>query len=201
MESCIYYTVRDVIGATWLNNKDHYVYPRATLEADEIFKTDCLTYALFNNEISSEHGINHWIPFTEREVGARGIFESHFMTDYTSGKLWSTASFMPDLKLLVAENMKPKVPREPLKFSEEALAVFGAGKELWRFYHGKDGSNPNASLYDIKKCFQGLNAVGRMNSKSGDEKYNNLIGDLKDKRKILAAKIEPKVYEHGFLLK
>jgi hypothetical protein len=38
-----------------------------------------------------------------------------------------------------------------------------------------------------------------MNSKSPDEKYSELIGILRDKIKILAKKIEPKVYEYGFL--
>jgi hypothetical protein len=38
-----------------------------------------------------------------------------------------------------------------------------------------------------------------MNNKSDDEKYNELISDLREKLKILAKKIEPKVYEHGFL--
>jgi hypothetical protein len=30
-------------------------------------------------------------------------------------------------------------------------------------------------------------------------KYNELIGNLREKMKILAKKIEPKVYEYGFL--
>jgi hypothetical protein len=38
-----------------------------------------------------------------------------------------------------------------------------------------------------------------MNNKSNDETYNELIGDLREKLKILARKIEPKVYEYGFL--
>ncbi len=39
-----------------------------------------------------------------------------------------------------------------------------------------------------------------MNNKSEDEEYNTLLGNLRDKMKILAKKIEPKVYEYGFLL-
>lgn len=55
--------------------------------------------------------------------------------------------------------------------------------------------------YDIKEYFQGRNEKGRMNSTSADEKYNKLIGLLRSKLKILATKIEPKVYEHGFLIR
>jgi hypothetical protein len=40
-----------------------------------------------------------------------------------------------------------------------------------------------------------------MNAKSGDEHYNERIGDLRDSLKTLARKIEPKVYEYGFLRK
>jgi hypothetical protein len=39
-----------------------------------------------------------------------------------------------------------------------------------------------------------------MNSKSDDEQYNKLISILREKLNLLAEKIEPKVYEYGFLL-
>jgi hypothetical protein len=38
-----------------------------------------------------------------------------------------------------------------------------------------------------------------MNNTSADETYTNLIGDLREKLKQLAEKIEPKVYKYGFL--
>jgi hypothetical protein len=38
-----------------------------------------------------------------------------------------------------------------------------------------------------------------MNTKSNDETYNTLIKALRDALKVLAEKIEPKVYEYGFL--
>jgi hypothetical protein len=38
-----------------------------------------------------------------------------------------------------------------------------------------------------------------MNPKSGDESYNNRIADLRRNLKVLAEKIEPKVYDYGFL--
>jgi hypothetical protein len=45
-----------------------------------------------------------------------------------------------------------------------------------------------------------LNTV-KMKNKSDDATYMKLIGELRDKLKILAKKIEPKVYEYGFLRK
>ena len=38
-----------------------------------------------------------------------------------------------------------------------------------------------------------------MNSDSTDEKYTELIGNLRTAMKSLARRIEPKVYEYGFL--
>jgi len=87
----------------------------------------------------------------------------------------------------------------PLKFSPEAQAVFNAGKELWSYYHTKSNVDVNASLYDIKAYFQGRNEIGKMNNKSADETYMQLIGELREKLRQLAEKIETKVYEYEFL--
>jgi hypothetical protein len=39
-----------------------------------------------------------------------------------------------------------------------------------------------------------------MNNTSADTKYNELIENLRDALKFLAQKIEPKLYEYGFLM-
>ena len=74
-----------------------------------------------------------------------------------------------------------------------------------RYYHAQPNANPNASFYDIRLHFQGstTDAKGkvRMNSESTDEKYTELIGNLRMAMKSLAHRIEPKVYEYGFLKK
>ena len=98
------------------------------------------------------------------------------------------------------------IPSTPLEFSTEAQNVFDAGRELWRYYHSINRDavvaatyNVNASLYDIREYFQGRNEGGKMNNKSNDEKYSLLIGSLRDALKVLGLKIQPKVYEYGFL--
>ena len=87
----------------------------------------------------------------------------------------------------------------PLEFSPEAQAVFDAGRKLWRYYHIQQNCNVNASLYDIREYFQGRSGKGKMNNKSADETYTALIAALRDKLKLLAIEIEPKVFEYGFL--
>jgi hypothetical protein len=86
-----------------------------------------------------------------------------------------------------------------LEFSAEALAAFGAGRELWRRYHATPNANIDASLYDIREQFKGRGESGRMNAKSKDEAFNGLDADLRAALRALAKKIEPKVYLHGFL--
>ena len=107
------------------------------------------------------------------------------------------------------------IPTEPLVLSPEATAVLDAGRELWRYYHAQPNANPNASYYDIREYFQGRKSVpgrgenatsepslrkGRMNSKSEDQKYMRLLGNLIEAMEALRLKIVPKVYEYGFLL-
>ena len=191
----IYLSVRLCIEATWINDRDQFLYPNDLWEEDLEFQSDCLTFSLFSeqNRITSEEGINHWIPFSEAEVGAKNNFESHFMKDFIDGKIKPK-----ETKELLTERRSLK----PIKFSKEAKDIFEAGRELWKYYHKHDLININASYYDIRKFFQGVDSKsGRMNNKSIDETYNKLIGNLRERMKILAKKIEPKIYEFGFLKK
>lgn len=192
----VYLAVRHCISATWLNDRDQFLYPNKKWEKDKEFQNDCLAFALFHsqNRISSKEGTNHWIPFTEREVNAREKFESNFMWKYINGKI------KPEEEInLFTINEPQKHYEVPLKFSPEASEVFDAGRELWNYYHAQPNCNVNASLYDIREHFQGRNDKGKMNNKSEDETYMKLITNLRDKLKLLAQKIEPKVYEYGFL--
>jgi hypothetical protein len=176
-EICIYLAVRHCIQPTWLNNRDQFLFPNDEYKKDTEFQHDCLVFALFHgqNKISSQYGVNHWIPFTEKDVQAQEKFESNFMSGFLNGKT----------------------------LSAEAQTVLNAGQKLWKYYHAKIKSNKtasiNASLYDIREFFQGRNDKGTMKTKSEDETYNELIGTLREKLGILTKKIQPKMYEYGFL--
>ena len=191
----IYLSVRLCIEADWLNDRDIFLYPKNSWEDDIEFQNDCVAFTLFHsqNRISSEQGVNHWIPFTEVQLNAKDSFSSHFMTDFLAGKIKKTAS---DNDSLFSSNTKSS---SPLKFSSEANAVFEAGLSLWKYYHSFDLINVNASYYDIRAFFQKFNDKGRMNPTSKDETYNSLLADLKRNLDVLAQKIAVKVYEHGFL--
>jgi hypothetical protein len=194
----IYLSIRHCTEQTWLNDRDQFLHPNKKWQKDEEFKNDCLAYTLFHgqNRISSTHGTNHWIPFSENEVNAREKFESNFMSKYIKGKLPPEKKQTDIFSIL----LEPKAHYEsPLKFSDEANAVFDAGRELWRYYHTQNNCNVNASLYDIREHFQGRNESGKMNIRSNDETYTKHICLLREKLELLAQKIEPKVYEYEFL--
>lgn len=225
---CVYFAVRHAIPATWLNDRDQFLYPNEMWEKDSEFQNDCLVFALFHgqNRISAKEGVNHFIPFSESEVEAKEAFESHFMYKFIKGKIKidsTTTSKAKQSKFSDADlelESKSFIPNKPLEFSTEAQAVFEAGKEIYKYYHQnfeqipeihsqhKDefykNYNPNVSLYDIKGYFQGFKENGqgtaKMNIKSIDSAYNALIADLRYALDKLAKKIKPKIYEYGFLL-
>jgi len=181
IEGCIYFAVRLCIQPTWINDRDQFLFPNDGYQIDKEFQNDCLIYTLFHhqNRIRSNDGVNHWIPFTAREVGTKDNFQSTLMSDFL---------------------------KKRKGLSEEAKAVFKAGKALWKYYHetiyDDDDAPIDASLYEIREYFKGRNKeTGRMNTKATDERFNELDTALRESLKILATKIQPKVYEYGFLKK
>jgi hypothetical protein len=174
IETGIFLAVRHAIESTWLNDRDQFLFPNDGWKTDTEFQHNCLVFILFHgqNKISVKDGVNHWIPFTEKEVAAKEKFASNFMSSFLKGKT----------------------------FSSEAQAVLSAGKALWKYFHKNTNAiSVNASFYDIREFFQGRKDSGAMNAKSADETYTALLKTLRDALKALAKKIEPKVYEYGFL--
>jgi Fe-S cluster biosynthesis and repair protein YggX len=178
IQGCIYFAVRLCIEPTWLNDRDQFLHPGDdNYEKDVEFQANCLVFTLFHgqNRISANDGINHWTPFAEKEVGAKEKFESSFMRDFLKDK----------------------------KLGPEAAALMDAGRELWKHYHAQSSqektASANASFYDIREFFQGRNDKGVMNTKSDDATYTALLIALREKSRALAAKIQPKLYEYGFL--
>ena len=118
-----------------------------------------------------------------------------------------SVAHLPETELFQSETNSFQSRTTPLEFSPEALEVFEAGRKLWRYYHKcikiknmkNESASVNASLYDIREYFQGRNDKGKMNNKSDDAEYMELIKNLRESLKLLAKKIEPKVYEYGFL--
>jgi hypothetical protein len=181
----IVYAVRGLVKPTWLNNRDQFLQPSSPLA--EEFKNDCLVWMLFNNRnlTSSANDlqwngrtwsiVNHFIPYTEAEVNAPERFESDFMVRYLANKILSKAA-------------------------EQVLAE---GKILWKEYFAHTDvhtireelklNRPDVGWYQIRKALQARNSSGDfppVSFKPFEEAY-----------KVLTEKLQPQVYELGFLKK
>ncbi|MCR5621570.1 MAG: hypothetical protein K6G18_06915 [Treponema sp.] len=93
IQTSIYCTIRHIVDANWLNDRDQFLYPKDDWEADTEFQLDSLVFLLFSdaNVIKAENGTNHFIPFTEQQVGSKKTFKSDFMSrflaDFFAGKV------------------------------------------------------------------------------------------------------------------
>lgn len=184
-QAAVIFSVRRLIKPTWLNDRDQFLQPTEPLSNE--FKSDCLLWMLFNGSNLTASAdrlewngkswsiVNHFIPFTEDEVGANGRFESDFMVRYLADKT----------------------------LSPEAQAVLAAGRSLWQAYFkdtDKDGrtvrdelklNRPDVGWYQIR------NALKKRNE-SGDVVPVDFSA-FEDAYKQLGDKLRPQVYELGFL--
>lgn len=182
-QSAIVFSVRRLVKPTWLNDRDQFLIPSAPL-TDE-FKNDCLVWMLFNgsNLTASANDlewngkkwsiVNHFIPYTEAEVNAPDRFESDFMVQYMSDKI----------------------------FSAEALSVLAEGKKLWQAYflHTDNRTirdelklnRPDVGWYQVRKALQARNTSGDYPPVS--------FTPFEEAYKVLTEKLQPQVYELGFL--
>ena len=186
-QASVIYTVRRLIKPTWINDRDQFLQPTQPLT--EEFKNDCLIWMLFNgsnltasaNDLEWNNKkwsiVNHFIPFTEEEVNAPERFESDFMVQYLATSLRGT------------------------KQSHEANAVLAEGKKLWQAYFANTDvrsvrdelklNRADVGWYQIRKALQARNASGDfapVSFKPFEEAY-----------KTLSEKLQPQVYELGFL--
>ena len=182
-QTAIVFTVRRIIKPTWINDRDQFLQPTGRLT--DKFKNDCLAWMLFNgsNLTASADNlawnnrkwsiVNHFIPFTETEVGAPGRFESDFMVRYMSDKT----------------------------FSAESRAVLDAGREIWRAYFRHTDNRatrdrlmlnrPDVGWYQIRSAIKIRNESGDYPPVSFallEQAYTNLT-----------EKLRPRIYELGFL--
>ena len=190
-QAAIVYTIRRIIKPTWLNDRDQFLQPTEPLSNE--FKSDCLIWMLFNgsnltasaNDLEWNNKkwsiVNHFIPFTEDEVGARDRFESDFMVQY----LRKTYK--------VSENLIGLTP--------EAQQVMMEGKKLWQAYFAHTDvrsvrdelklNRADVGWYQVRKALQARNATSDYAPTS--------FKPFEEAYKALTEKLQPMVYELGFL--
>ena len=179
----IVYSVRHLIDHTWINHNDQFLQPNCELPQE--FIDDCLIYMLFHgkNLTASANDlewngkkwsiVNHFIPFTEEEVGASERFESDFMVQYMQGKT----------------------------FSAEAQCVLDEGRKIWATYFKQTFNHkireelklnrPDVGWYQIRQALKTQNESGNSVPVS--------FAAFESAYKALSEKLRPQVYQYGFL--
>ena len=179
-QAAIIFSVRRLIKPTWLNDRDQFLQP--TEKLSEAFKTDCLIWMLFSgsnltasaNDLDWNNKkwsiVNHFIPFTETEVGAAGRFESNFMVKYLEDK----------------------------KLSKEAQAVLNEGRSLWQAYHATQFERKICDEYKLNRPDVGWYQI-RKSLEANEENEATNFAPFKTAFEALTLKLRPMVYELGFL--
>lgn len=179
-QAAIVFAVRRLIKPTWLNDRDQFLQPSQPL-TDE-FKSDCLIWMLFNgsNLTAGANGLqwndrdwsltNHFIPFTEAEVGASGRFESDFMVRHMKG----------------------------MTFSAEAQAVLDEGRKLWQRFHAIKFPRKIRDELKLGRADAGWYQIRKALEAYGDTELTD-FDPFKAAFAELTTKLRPMVFELGFL--
>ncbi len=175
--------MRRLIKPTWINDRDQFLQPEG--ELTEEFKNDCLIWTLWSGSNLTASAddlewnsrkwsiVNHFIPFTEAEVGSPERFESDFMVQYLSDK----------------------------ELSSEASAVMDEGRKLWQAYFTQVDTYTVREEYKLNRAdvgwYQIRNALKARNETSDYPPVS--FTAFEQAYKILTEKLRPMVYELGFL--
>lgn len=178
----VVFAVRRLVKGTWLNDRDQFLQPSKKLDAD--FLSDCLVWTLFNGsnltagaddlqwDGKSWSVVNHFIPFTEKQVGATARFRSDFMAKHLA----------------------------KLTLTPEAKAVMAEGQKIWRAYYDTNGfgrtireefclKSPDVGWYQVRKALEA----------NGENQLTD-FGPFKEAYATLSDKLRPQVFKFGFLL-
>ncbi len=182
---CAMYASRQLIKHTWINHNDQFLQPTEPL-SDE-FINDCLVWMLFHGKNCTASAdnlewngrtwsiVNHFIPFTESDVGAPSRFESDFMVQYLSDKTLSPVS----------------------------TAVLNAGRDLWRAYFSKTDVFAVRDELKLGRAdvgwYQIRNALKRRNDAGDSIPFD--FSAFEAAYAALSEKLRPLVFELGFLKK
>lgn len=179
-QAAIVFSVRRLIKPTWLNDRDQFLQPSEPLT--DTFKSDCLIWMLFNgsNLTAGADGlrwndrdwslVNHFIPFTEAEVGAKARFESDFLLRYMAG----------------------------MAFSPEAQAVLDEGRKLWTRFHAIDFPHKIRDELKLNRADAGWYQIRKALEQYGDTELTD-FDSFKTAYAALGNSLRPMVFELGFL--
>ena len=176
----VMFAVRRLIKPTWLNDRDQFLQPNQFLP--DTFKADCLVWTLFNGANFSAgvdkmrwrntdwQLVNHFIPFTEKQAGAKVAFASNFMSRYMA----------------------------KMKLSPEAKAVMNEGQKLFNHYHRQKFGRKIIEEFKLGSADVGWWQIRRaLKANMSNEATNS--DPFEVSYKVLSEKLIPQVYDLGFI--
>ena len=179
-QAAVVFSVRMLVPHTWQNHNDQFLQPSQPLT--DAFKSDCLLWMLFAGKNLTAGAdelrwndrdwslTNHFIPFTEAEVGAKARFESEFMVRYMAG----------------------------MAFSPEAQAVLDEGRKLWTRFHAIDFPHKIREDLKLNRADAGWYQIRKALEQYGGTELTD-FDPFRAAYAALGAKLRPMVYELGFL--
>lgn len=216
----VFLSIRHCIEATWLNDRDQFLYPDDGWKTDWAFQSDCLAYTLFHGQNRISHSdatqgtrtpssaedksVNHWIPFTEQELNSPDCFQSHFMSDFLAGKIRpeqpqpvqtlfddNATATNGEAQERETTNAQPYIPNA--HFSPAAQAVMEAGRRLWYYYlhYPESGNAPYGTEIDVNASFYDIRVFFQGRNDKG--KMNNDSDDAEYMRLLRDLRKKQKV--------
>ncbi len=151
--------------------------------------------------------VNHFIPFTEDEVGAKSRFESAFMVQYLAklpkipvipaqAGIQSTHHVAPSLD----SRLRGNDDRGCAGLSAEANAVLNAGREIWRAYFATSFERKIRDEFKLNRADVGWYQIRKaLEAKGIADGTPYDFSAFKTAYENLSKKLRPQVFDLGFL--
>ena len=179
-EAAVLFAVRRLIAHTWLNDRDQFLQPSKKLP--ESFYTDCLLYMLFSSSNLTAGTAKDALEWN----GRKWQLTNHFIP-YDEAQVGFNGRFQSHF---MSDYLHGK------KLSKEARAVYDEGLKLWQALYRADIERKIRDEYLLDKSGAGWYQIRNALKKAVPQTD---FAPFETAYAALAAKLEPLVYEYGFL--
>ena len=190
-KAMVIHAVRRIPKATWTNDRDQFLIPKENV-TDE-FTNDCVIWSLFSNSnetvsmknvvyLSKTYQIqNHFFPFVLKEL-----------------KKWKITDSDIGLTMTQADDRFVAAWLEKHPLSTEAQNVLDAGRKVYQYYFAQL-NQLDLTKYKIAAWDAGWWQI--KNALNDQILGEDVLQQVKICQDVLKNKIEPLIYEYGFLSK
>ena len=179
-DAAVLFAVRRLIAPTWLNDRDQFLQPSKKLP--ESFYTDCLLYMLFSGSNLTAGTAKDALEWN----GRKWQLTNHFIP-YDEAQVGFNGRFQSHF---MSDYLHGK------KLSKEAQAVYDEGLKLWQAFYRADIERKIRDEYLLDKSGAGWYQIRNALKKAAPQTD---FAPFETAYAALAAKLEPLVYEYGFL--